>query len=232
MQIESELRQRILSRTYPSGGRFPTDERLCEEFGVSRATVRLALDALHREGLIARYPGRGSFVSENRPHAHALRFEGSIDKIVIDGDGAGTEHLITTRELAEPLPLEEQELELGPGQQVLRLGGFRMRDDRRLAKVVMSLPEAIGLRLDVRVGERYRSIALMLREQLGLKICLVRQTVSAERADPEIAKALDSSVDVPLLVRRRTFYGAGGTPLETTETSYPGDRYHYEVSIT
>jgi GntR family transcriptional regulator len=232
MQIESALRQRILSRAYPSGGRFPTDERLCAEFGVSRATVRLALDALHREGLIARYPGRGSFVNEERIHAHALRFEGSIDKIVVEGDGAGTEHFITTRKLGEPLPLEMQELELAPGQRVLRLGGFRMRDGRRLAKVVMSLPEAIGSRLDVQVGEYYRSIALMLREQLGLKICLVRQTVSAERADPETAGALDSSIDVPFLVRRRTFYGAGGTPLETTETSYPGDRYHYEVSIT
>ncbi len=57
MQIESSLRERIRSGRHAPGTRFPTDEELRNEFKVSRSTVRLALDALQREGIIIRFPG-------------------------------------------------------------------------------------------------------------------------------------------------------------------------------
>src|SRR3990172_2711227 len=95
VQIESTLRERIVSGRYPAGGAFPTDEKLRQEFGVSRATVRLALDTLHREGLIVRYPGRGSFVNEVRERARTLRFQGSVRDLITQGDVHGPTFTVT-----------------------------------------------------------------------------------------------------------------------------------------
>jgi GntR family transcriptional regulator len=232
LQIESTLRQRVRSGHYPAGGRFPTDEKVCAEFRVSRATVRLALDALHRDGLIVRYPGRGTFVNDLRDRVQALRFEGSVERVLAHGDGAGTEHFVVERAVAAPTPLEEGELKLAPGQLVVRFTGFRQREDQRLGYVVIAVPESTGALLDVREGHAYPSIVTILAERLGLKVCEIRQVISAALANPAIATALGIPVGAPLLTMRRTHYGPGGTPLELAITSYPADRYQYEATIT
>lgn len=60
----TRLRSYILDRGFGSGGKLPPERQLSEELGLSRATVRKALDVLERDGLIWRHVGKGTFVSE------------------------------------------------------------------------------------------------------------------------------------------------------------------------
>ncbi|MFP4330703.1 MAG: GntR family transcriptional regulator [Spirochaetaceae bacterium] len=60
--ILAELKRRILDGAYPEGTQVPTEQEWARSFGVSRITSRNALDQAARQGLIDRYPGRGSFV--------------------------------------------------------------------------------------------------------------------------------------------------------------------------
>jgi GntR family phosphonate transport system transcriptional regulator len=64
-QIATTLRQRIGDGFYPAGSQLPTEDQLARGFGVNRHTVRHALEALSRDGLIRVEQGRGSFVSED-----------------------------------------------------------------------------------------------------------------------------------------------------------------------
>ncbi|MCA3749647.1 MAG: winged helix-turn-helix transcriptional regulator, partial [Rubrobacter sp.] len=63
-QVESQLREAILSGTFRSGDRLPSELELAKSFGVSRTTVREALGSLASAGLISKVPGAsgGSFV--------------------------------------------------------------------------------------------------------------------------------------------------------------------------
>src|SRR5574341_1942486 len=140
VQIESTLRERISSGRYPAGGPFPTDEKLRHEFGVSRATVRLALDTLHREGLIVRYPGRGSFVSDVRERARTLRFQGSVRDLITQGDVHGTTFTVTDVAVARPTPSEAAELKLAYDASVTRITGLRKIESQPTAHVVVALP--------------------------------------------------------------------------------------------
>ncbi|HHY09827.1 MAG TPA: GntR family transcriptional regulator [Firmicutes bacterium] len=62
-QLKEILSDKILSNEWSLGERLPTEFELCEQYGVSRITVRQALAELEREGLIVRKQGLGTFVS-------------------------------------------------------------------------------------------------------------------------------------------------------------------------
>lgn len=62
--VDSELRQRMLHKTYPPGSMIPSEMKLAAELGVSQGTVRRALNGLVDEGLLTRRQGLGTFVPE------------------------------------------------------------------------------------------------------------------------------------------------------------------------
>lgn len=61
-QLAAILRDRISSGQIPAGRRIPSQMELEQEFGLSRNTIKKALDLLKEEGLVATSPGRGLFV--------------------------------------------------------------------------------------------------------------------------------------------------------------------------
>ena len=80
-QVEVQLREAILSGTFGSGDKLPSELELAESFGVSRATVREALGTLVSAGLIAKTPGAGggSFVMEVNHESLGLSVGESVE---------------------------------------------------------------------------------------------------------------------------------------------------------
>ena len=66
-QIADALRNAILSGDLPDGARVPSEERLRQEHGVSRTTVRKAIEVLKGEGLVEVRAPRGTFVRNQQP---------------------------------------------------------------------------------------------------------------------------------------------------------------------
>ena len=64
IQIAEQLRSQIASGIYPVGSRIPTENELAQSLGVSRPTVRHALDLLTTEGRLVRIKGSGTFAAQ------------------------------------------------------------------------------------------------------------------------------------------------------------------------
>lgn len=62
LQIYAELRSSIDTGQYPPGAKLPSEHEISRQYGVTRDTVRRALEPLAREGLIRKQPGLGTFV--------------------------------------------------------------------------------------------------------------------------------------------------------------------------
>ena len=210
----------------------PPEERLQSEFGVSRATMRLALDALQREGLIARFPGRGTFVNERHDQPHSLRLKASIEEIMHLADGVLADFVITEHVMAPATAAEAVELKILEGRPVLRVTGLRRRGEVRVAHVVACVPETLGTLLELREGEISPPIIVLLRERLGQIAREARQIIGVTLAVPVVAGALKVSVGTPLLTVRRTYFGANGAALEFAVSSYPGQTYQFETIIS
>lgn len=66
MQLAQKLREDIRVGVYPVGSRIPSEKELCEQYGISRVTVRKTLDMLVAEDLLTRKQGSGSFVAGSK----------------------------------------------------------------------------------------------------------------------------------------------------------------------
>lgn len=67
-EISGKMKRLISEGVYPPASRLPAERELCEQFGVSRPPIRSALAILERDGLIKRYPRRGTIVTEKAKH--------------------------------------------------------------------------------------------------------------------------------------------------------------------
>lgn len=64
IQIAEQIRRQIASGEYPVGSKIPTENKLAQSLGVSRPTVRHALDLLTAEKRLVRVKGSGTFVTQ------------------------------------------------------------------------------------------------------------------------------------------------------------------------
>ncbi|MCX7731096.1 MAG: GntR family transcriptional regulator [Candidatus Caldatribacterium sp.] len=66
MQLKELLKRALESGEYRPGSRFFSESEIAQKYGVSKTTVRRAMDDLSREGFIFRVPGKGTFVARQK----------------------------------------------------------------------------------------------------------------------------------------------------------------------
>jgi DNA-binding GntR family transcriptional regulator len=91
-QIADDLREAILSGRLADGARVPSEERLGQEHGVSRTTVRKAIEVLKGEGLVDVRAPRGTFVRNARPTDTVQLRKGDVVRTRMPVPGERLEH--------------------------------------------------------------------------------------------------------------------------------------------
>lgn len=232
-QLENLLREKINSGSFAPGDRLPTESDLIVEYGVSRITVRQALQALADEGLIERRQGRGTFIAERRTRkrkfAGVTHLTGSLDELIEMGRETPVQLLEMNRVEADVH--EAELLGLKKGEPVYRIKRLRLRDDQPYSLILNYLPAEIGARL-TREELSHGVLLQLLETKFGLHLTEARQQITAELADPYVAQLLKTRVGAPLLAIERTVYDQTGRPVEYVHTLYRSDLYSYSVFLT
>jgi GntR family transcriptional regulator len=232
-QLENILREKIMSGAFAAGSRMPTESELIRIYGVGRITVRQALAALTKEGLIERKRRRGTFVTERkssrRPFRERIDLTGSLDEIIAAEAGATFKVIEMNRIEADP---QEAELfGLGTGEPLYRVKRLGLRDDKPRNLRLDYLPAEIGENLtpeELSVG----SLLQTLETRFGLKLKSATQRITAALADPYIAKLLDVRVGSPMLSIERAVYAGRDTPVEFSQTLAIADLDGYAIRLT
>jgi GntR family transcriptional regulator len=224
-QIEQALRERI--STLQPGARLPSDTELCAEFGVSRMTARNAMQRLAEDGLVARQPGRGSFVAEPPAHRRANRLMTFTQEMRRAGRVPSSR--ILTRASRPSSAAEAAALGIPPGEPVVRLRRLRLADGEPIALETTVLIGACAdavMAADLAKGSLHETLG-------GAGIVLRRgsSTIGAAAATDDDARLLAIRPGDPLLVERRVISDGHGRRIEATESRYPAERYGLVVGF-
>lgn len=231
-QLENVLREKITSGNFEAGDRIPTELELIEEYGVSRITVRQALQALAEEGLIERKQGRGTVVaarkSRKKRFSGTIHLTGSLDELIKMGMDTPVKVLEMNRVEADQH--EAELLEIKVGTPIYRLKRLRMNEGKPFGLIINYLPEEIGAAMTM---AELSSGALLhtMETKLKLRLDNAIQQIHAELADPYVAKLLDVRVGTALLSIERTVYTDKHKPVEYVHTLYRSDLYGYSVKL-
>ena len=227
-QILQLVRARIATGDYVAGAALPTDEALMREFGVSRHTVRTALHQLVAEGLIERFPGRGSFVVERARRANRWTIESVED--LIDTSFAHVYKVLSARSMSPRAFPRIAEL-LGESRALFHVRAVRASKEGPYAYSNVWFPGDIGEKLPRHLFTK-RPLVLLVEEYRGLPAHRTRQTALAAPADREGARRLGVSFGDPVLVLERTYFAGDDRALEHTRIQYRPDRYQQVVNFT
>ncbi|GGM86964.1 GntR family transcriptional regulator [Thermopolyspora flexuosa] len=225
-QLREILLDLIERNELPIGSAIPSERELSACYGLSRMTVRQAVDHLVSEGRLHRVPGKGTFVA--RPKIEmTLQLRSFTEDMRARGMEPGARDL--DRRVVRASPHLARRLGLRPGDEVHYLERLRTADGEPLCIERVHIPVALAPDLAAH-DLTDRSLYALLESVYGIVFDAGELTIDAGIADPGDADLLRlPRGGAVLILQHRSF--AGGVCAEIGVSTYRADRYQLRAAI-
>lgn len=97
-QLKNLIIQKIESGEYPGESKIPSEQELCEQYDISRPTVRQAISELTNNGYLYKEKGKGTFVSKSKSKVDVKNYTGFTDSI-LDSQNPGQHDILSLRSI-------------------------------------------------------------------------------------------------------------------------------------
>ena len=224
-QVATHLEDAIVSGAIPPGTRFENEIQLADRLGLSRPTMRRAMQHLVDKGLVVRRRGVGTRVVHP-----TVRRPLELSSLHEDLRAAGQEP--TTRLLGFAHEKASSEvadaLQLAAGADVVRLDRLRAAHGSPIARMTNYLPAA-HVSFDAAALESAGLYALLRRG--GITLHSATQTIGARSARGTEARVLGETRGAALLTMTRITYDDNGAAVEYGTHLYAASRYNFVMTL-
>lgn len=231
-QLKEIIHNHIVSGEWVAGEKIPSEKELGQEYGVSRTTVRQALEELVHEGLLSREQGVGTFVSNEKMEHELGRLTSFTEDIRMRGMEPSSRFL--SIELVSPPEGIANKLDLEGSEQVLKLVRVRLADDEPVGIHTSYVKNKFDTSLEElrNIFSKESTSLYEFAEKRGVPPIDALEALEAVPANETEAKLLNVAEFSPLLLITRTTYSLGKSPLEFCRMVYRADRYRYNVYLS
>jgi DNA-binding GntR family transcriptional regulator len=223
-QLKEYLLEEI-NEKYQAGDMLPSEGEIEQHYGVSRITVRKAIEELSREGIVVKKQGKGTFVLEQ--------------KILYDANVIGS---LTQRLEEQNHQLKTQSIEYITITHAHHVKALLQCDTllciKRL-RLLNGVPFALMLNYidPARVPhlqEQFSkgSLYTHYKKQYGITFYHAEETVEAKAATKEQAKKLEITKNTPLLCLQRLSYNKKNAPIEYSDIVIKSDMYKHKIMLS
>jgi GntR family transcriptional regulator len=227
-QVFLVLQDGIAERRYAPDEALPGEEELARLFGVSRVTIRAAMETLDALGLVERRQGVGTFARElSGPEPLTIPM---MDLLTRSREIVRTTIAHVVEFGFEPAPRHVRvHFHAGPDDLFQRAVRIRSMNDLPIMQVTTYIPEPIGRQFgrdDLEGGSLYAIL-----ERFGITFASGEQLVTAAAADPVVAERLNVAIGAPLLKIVRVHFDTIGRPIQHFELLAPPATYQLRMPL-
>jgi GntR family transcriptional regulator len=224
-QVAQFMETAIEDGRMPPGTRLDNEILLAEQLGLSRPTLRRAMQYLVDKGLVVRRRGIGTRVVQPKVR-RPLELTSLYDDLTTSGRRPATR--ILSNDVVPASPEIAMTLQLPEGSEVIQLVRLRYALDEPIAKLTNALP-ATTAGLTTEALERHGLYQLL--RAAGVHLHTATQTIGARKATAEEARLLGESKGAALLTMQRLTYDDHGRPVEFGTHVYAAARYSFELTL-
>ncbi|TVY08132.1 GntR family transcriptional regulator [Paenibacillus cremeus] len=224
--VKEKLHELIKAGKYKIGDQLPTESELCQEYDVSRTTIRLALQQLELEGHIQRIQGKGTFVSKPKIRESLTPNIRTFVEQMKDLGIASTSKVLelgvipADYSLAEMLHVEEKD-------PLIKLVRIRYADNEPLQYATSYLPWRVapGLITDDCTG----SLFDLLRSKYKVDIYRTVESIEPILIEPLVSGHLEVPAGSPAFALESLTYNNQDQPVEYSYGIVRGDRFKFTM---
>jgi GntR family transcriptional regulator len=209
------------------GAAIPSERQLSADLGVSRLTLRAALDDLAREGYLVRRRGSGTYV-QLRKIAQELTMTSFSEDMRRRGMEPGSRTLSLTWQLAGARL--GRFLNVSPGAEIVVVKRLRLADGVSMAIETLHIPAEVVP--GVKPADLEGSFYELLRSRYAIEIAAATQTIEPTVTNEEESAALGVPLHSPAFLFERTSRDETDRTLEFVHSIYRGDRYRIVSELT
>jgi len=228
-QLLEYMTRKIHTGEWKAGQKLPSEQELCDFFGVSRTVVRQALNNLVNDNLVVTHKGRGSYVAPKKNVLKLMQsMSGFYEDAVARGQAVGTQVLAL-----QVLPADDELaefLEIKEGDPVIKLRRLRSINGEAVVVVNTFIPERLCPNL-VNEDMSDKSLYRLLSEKYNLRIAQGIRVIESVNAAPDIAELLGIPSGAALTLLKSVGRLEDGTPLEYFISWHRGDRSRFTVQL-
>jgi GntR family transcriptional regulator len=219
-RIETVLAGEITDGDLKVGDQLPTEDSLIARFGVSRITVRRAIQNLVSRGIVEIRRGKGTFVAAPKITQDLKELSGFVEDM--HALGRKPTARVLGKEVVAAGATVAKQLALTRGERVMRIRRVRLADGVPLSFDETYLPLEIGKKI-ITNNLSLEPIFSLLERKYDVPLIEAEYKLDAVAAESEVAAALRVKQGSPIFRIERTSYSTGGRPVDYERLHYRGD---------
>lgn len=227
LQVEADIKNAITSKKYIPGQKLPTENELSEQYGVSKITIRKAMQNLSKDGFVQKVQGKGTFISYKKERLVLNKTKGFKESLM--DHGHFTSHKILQASSLKANEDISSKLDIPLNSNIIYLERLISEDFSPIGVDKIYLSESDFPDFFTKIAED-KSFYQILQDSYSIKPNKSVLEINGIIASNEIAKLLECNIGDPLFYIEKISYLKSNKPIHYSVTTVRCDRVSYVVS--
>ena len=228
LELKDWLLRGVLEGRFRAGSALPSENQLSQQFGVSRITVRQALDLLRETGLVTSHQGKGYFVRNISALQDLGRLQGFGE--MMEPLGIDTRSEVLSAAIVEAPAQVARALCSKRCEGVVKIERLRIAAGVTLSMDVSYFPLDVGrplLELDLQRVDVFK----LIETDLGIEIGFADITMSVVEGEADLCARLPLSPGAPVIHIQRLTHAMDGRPIDFENLYAPAGSHRFKARI-
>lgn len=232
LQLKELLIKQIKEGVISAGEKIASERELCEQYNVSRITVRQSLNELEKEGLVFKMHGKGTFVAQPKIEQELVTVTSFQNSLLSKGLKPKTRFL---EYIVAPNSYRISKILSNPlSENIIQLTLMGLNEETPMVLYNSCFAYDLGMRmqelaLQASLGNESFTTLDLYKHITEFSLGTISQTFEASVADSTIANMLNVKKGSPILIVESTIYTDKDQPVEYKTAIYRGDKYKFSV---